>query len=71
MDGKHAPGWTALILVAAMPTGCAIGLNDSAICAGTARPSDNLQVALVADGGPLSQHAGRVLLQTLDAGCAG
>ena len=49
-------------------SGCAT-VPQSAICAGTERERDALNVALLADGGPQSLVAGANLIAKLDAGC--
>jgi hypothetical protein len=51
-------------------SGCAAGLNDSAICNGTAQSRTSNAEALAADGGPLSLVTGALLIQQIDAGCS-
>jgi hypothetical protein len=51
-------------------SGCAAGLNDSAICNGTAQSRTSHAEALAADGGPLSLVTGALLIQQIDAGCS-
>jgi hypothetical protein len=48
---------------------CAIGIN-SAICDGTQSARNDLNVALLEDGGPQSKVAGASLLSLMDVGCA-
>jgi hypothetical protein len=50
-------------------SGCAAGLNDSAICNGTAQSRAYHAAALAEDGGPLSLVTGALLIQQIDAGC--
>jgi len=49
--------------------GCAIGVNNSAICDGTAVLRDIHAEALLADGGDKSVMTGQALIATLDRGC--
>ena len=49
--------------------GCASVPTDNAICSVTETPRTELAGALVDDGGPRSQRAGLVLIETLDRGC--
>ncbi len=51
-------------------SGCAAGLNNSAICNGTAQSRTSHAAALAADGGPLSLVTGALLIQQIDAGCS-
>jgi hypothetical protein len=51
-------------------SGCAAGLNDSAICNGTAQSRASHAEALATDGGPLSLVTGALLIQQVDAGCS-
>lgn len=61
-----------LICLATMLSGCVSAPKNSAeaICSGTQGPRTDLAGALAADGGPMSQKAGRGLIQRLDEGCA-
>lgn len=59
-----------LIPILMLPlSGCGIGLNQSAICDGTAQSRTAHAAALVADGGPQSMVTGALLIQQIDAGC--
>lgn len=49
--------------------GCASAPTDNAICSVTETPRTDLAGALVDDGGPRSQRAGLVLIETLDLSC--
>ena len=60
----------SLCLILMLPlSGCAAGLNDSAICDGTAQSRTAHAAALVVDGGPQSLVTGAFLIQQIDAGC--
>ena len=48
---------------------CASVPTDNAICSVTETPRTDLAEALVDDGGPQSQRAGLVLIETLDVSC--
>ncbi|QXI63444.1 hypothetical protein CP157_01162 [Paracoccus marcusii] len=48
---------------------CASVPTDNAICSVTEEPRTDLAGALVDDGGPRSQRAGLVLIETLDVSC--
>jgi len=52
-----------------MLTGCGSDLtSDSALVSGLRGPMADLAGALVVDGGPKSQRAGRVVIAKFDAG---
>jgi len=58
-----------ILLVAMMLTGCGNDLtSDSALVSGLRGPMADLAGALVVDGGPKSQRAGRVVIAKFDAG---
>jgi hypothetical protein len=72
MNKRPVTAWTrplAILTLTLLVTACAPAPR-SAICAGTERERDALNVALLADGGPRSLVAGADLLAVLDAGCA-
>lgn len=48
--------------------GC-VSVQTAAICDGTIRSRDRLNVALIEDGGPESRMAGASLISQLDAAC--
>jgi hypothetical protein len=58
-----------LLTLTLLLSGCAAGLNDSAICDGTAQSRTAHASALVEDGGPRSMVTGALLIQQIDAGC--
>lgn len=57
-----------ILLAAMMLNGCVNAASDSALVSGLRGPMTDLAAALVIDGGPLSQRAGRVVIAKFDAG---
>lgn len=62
-------GSTRLGLCLMLLSGCGVGLNESAICDGTAQSRTAHAAALVVDGGPQSILTGALLIRQIDAGC--
>lgn len=50
-------------------SGCATGVSDSAICAGTLQAREAHARALLEDAGDTSVVTGATLIQQLDAAC--
>lgn len=51
-------------------TGCTVGGDDAAVCAGTAADRSAHARALAEDGGPVSRRSGAVLIGKIDGACA-
>lgn len=60
------PFWAMIPLL--LIGGC-VSVQTAAICDGTIRSRDRLNVALIEDGGPESRMAGASLISQLDAAC--
>lgn len=56
-------------LMMLLPLGCASVPAGNPVCTVTEAPRTGLAGALVEDGGPRSQRAGLVLIETLDGVC--
>ena len=70
---RHASGltkWFGITIALTVVTGCAKGVSDSALCAGTAHATTEHAAALAEDGGARSLVTGAFLIRQLDAGCA-
>lgn len=58
-----------LCLPVMLVSGCASGVNNDAICAGSARLRTDHAAALATDGGDASVVTGARLIQAIDAAC--
>lgn len=60
---------TAIVALMMTVTGCAIEVNDSAICDGTASSRTEHAAALAEDAGNKSVTTGAYLIRQIDAAC--
>lgn len=70
---RHVSAWTrstAIVALMMTVTGCAIEVNDSAICDGTRQSRTEHATALAKDGGALSVVTGAHLIRQIDAACS-